>query len=270
MTRIALVQIASPDGESRDDRIARVERMMLERLGAGIDLFVLPELWAAGYQGFTHYDKLAESLDGPTITMGKRVAHALSAWVHLGSFIERTSEGTLHNTAVMLNPEGEIASIYRKIHVFGYESLEAQLLTPGSALPIVDTPLGRTASVTCYDLRFAGLWLEMSERGAQAAVVPAAWPAVRRDHFTLFTEARAVENQMWVVAVNSVGIQGRTELGGCSRVVNAWGHVVAECSTTEEEIMVVDIDPTNVEEIRADFQVLADRLPLEQYRSLGH
>lgn len=269
MTRIALVQLASPADETRDARIERVERMLLDREGEGVELFVLPELWAAGYLAFKHYDELSEPIDGPTVSMCRRVARKLGAWVNVGSFIERDAEGTLHNTTVLLNPSGEIAQTYRKIHVFGYESLEAQLLTPGTTLSVVDTPLGPTASTTCYDLRFPGLWLEVGARGAHAAIVPAAWPAARRDHFRLFTSARAVEHQLWMIAVNACGTQGRVELGGASRVVDPWGRVVVECSEHDEEIAIVDIDPALVDEVRSEFPVLNDRLPQGAYPALG-
>jgi len=269
MTRIALVQLASPHDETRDERVRRVEHLLRSRAGEAIELFVLPELWSAGYNAFKHYETLAETIDGPTVQMCKRVAHDLGAWVHAGSFIERSESGSLHNTAVLIGPDGEIKQTYRKIHVFGYESLEAQLLTAGNTLEVIDTPLGKTASTTCYDLRFPGLWLEIGARGAEAAIVPAAWPAARVDHFKLFTEARAVEHQLWVIAVNACGVQGRTELGGCSRVVDPWGRVVIECSPTDEEIAVVDIEPSLVGEVRAEFPVLGDRLPPEAYPALG-
>jgi predicted amidohydrolase len=269
MTRVALVQIASPQTESRDERIARVEAMLRSRAGEGIELFVLPELWSAGYLAFKHYDTLAEPLDGPTVSMCQRMALELGAWVHVGSFIERDSDGRLYNTAVLINPRGEVAQTYRKIHVFGYQSLESKLLTAGSSLSVVETPLGQTASTTCYDLRFPGLWLEIGARGAESAIVPAAWPAPRRDHFRLFTEARAVEHQLWVIAVNACGTQGRTELGGASRVVDPWGRVVIECSDTDEEIAVVDIKPGLVAEVRGEFPVLGDRLAPEAYPALG-
>ncbi len=269
MTRIALVQLASPDDETREERIDRVEAMLLARAGEGIDLFVLPELWAAGYMAFTRYEEHAEAIDGPTVSMCRRVARELGAWVHAGSFIERDAEGRLHNTTVLIDADGRIAQTYRKIHVFGYKSREAQLLTPGTTLSVIDSPLGRLASTTCYDLRFPGLWLEVGARGAEAAVVPAAWPAARRSHFTLFTEARAVEHQLWVIAVNAVGMQGSVELGGSSRVVDPWGRVVAECSPTEEELRVVDIDPKLVAEVREEFPVIGDRLAPEAYPALG-
>lgn len=268
MTRVALVQLASPNTETRDERIARVEGLLRQRADEGIELFVLPELWAAGYLAFKHYEDLAEPIDGPTVSMARRVARDLGVWVHAGSFIERDAEGRLHNTAVMVDPAGEIAQSYRKIHVFGYQSLEAQLLSPGTSLSVVDGPMGPTASTTCYDLRFPGLWLELGQRGAKTAIVPAAWPAARRDHFKLFTEARAVEHQLWVIAVNACGTQGGTELGGCSRVVDPWGRIIVECSPSDEEIAVVDLDPALVDTVRTEFPVLGDRLPGDAYPAL--
>lgn len=272
MTRIALVQIASPGSEPRQDRIARVEGLLRAHAGEGVELFVLPELWSAGYMDFDRYEQLAEGFDGPTVSMCRRVARELGTWIHLGSFIERDTSGALHNTAVLIDAEGGIAQSYRKIHVFGYRSREAQLLAPGDALSVVPSPVGRVASTTCYDLRFPGLWLELGARGAEAAIVPAAWPAARRGHFALFTEARAVEHQLWVIAVNACGTQhsGETEveLGGCSRVVDPWGRVVAECSATDEEVRVVDLDPALVAEVRSEFPVIGDRLAAEAYPAL--
>lgn len=269
MSRVALVQVASPDDETPEARIQRVEGMLREKSGQEIDLFVLPELWAAGYLGFANYEAHAEPFDGPTVTMCRRVAQDLNAWVHVGSFIERDAEGKLHNTTVLIDPKGEVAQTYRKIHVFGYQSLESQLLTPGTTLSVIESPFGRLASTTCYDLRFPGLWLELGARGAEVTVVPAAWPTPRREHFTLFTQARAVEHQLWVIAVNACGVQGSVELGGSSRIVDPWGRIVAECSPTDEQIVVADIDPTLVAEVRTEFPVLGDRLSDEQYAQLG-
>ncbi len=269
MTRVALVQIASPDDETQTERIARVEALLLAQAGRGIELFALPELWSAGYFAFERYGELAEPLDGPTIAMCRRVAAQLGAWVHAGSFVERDETGRLHNTAVLVDGDGNIAQTYRKIHVFGYRSLEAQLLSPGTALSVTPSPLGPLGSTTCYDLRFPGLWLELGARGAETVVVPAAWPAARREHWKLLTQARAVEHQIWVLAVNACGAQGGVELGGSSRVVDPWGRVVAECSATEEELAVLDLDPGVVAQVRAEFPVIGDRLSEAEYRALG-
>ncbi|MFV0434508.1 MAG: carbon-nitrogen family hydrolase [Leucobacter sp.] len=269
-SRIALVQVASPFDETQLERIARVEALL--RQHSDVDLFVLPELWSAGYFAFDRYDELAETLDGPTVTMARGVARDLGASIHLGSIIERGENGALHNTAVLIDAEGRIAQTYRKIHVFGYRSLEAELLTPGTTLDVTATPFGELASTTCYDLRFPGLWQELSTRGAEVVVVPAAWPAARREHWELLTQARAVEHQLWVLACNACGVQGEgdsaVQLGGFSRVVDPSGRIVAECGDGEE-VLVVDIDPARVAEVRAEFPVIADRLSAGDYGALA-
>ena len=265
LTRIALVQVASPDTESRETRIARVEALL--RQYNDVDLFVLPELWSAGYFAFDRYDELAEDFDGPTVSMAKRVAKDLGSAIHLGSFIERGADGKLHNTAVLVDATGRVAQTYRKIHVFGYQSLESQLLAPGTSLSVVPSNFGALASTTCYDLRFPGLWQELSERGAETVVVPAAWPASRREHWRLLTQARAVEHQLWVFACNACGVQGDVELGGYSRIVDPSGRIIVECGA-EEEVVIAEIDPTLVTAVRADFPVIADRLTAAAYPAL--
>ncbi|WP_125099058.1 nitrilase-related carbon-nitrogen hydrolase [Leucobacter chromiireducens] len=263
--RIALVQLASPREESRAERIERVAALL--RAHPGAELYVLPELWSAGYFSFERYAELAESLTGPTVTMVRELARELGAAIHLGSIIERDAAGALHNTAVLVDAAGEIAQTYRKIHVFGYESLEAELLTPGTSLSVVPATLGATASITCYDLRFPGLWQELSERGAETVIVPAAWPAARREHWRVLTQARAIEHQMWVVAVNACGAQGEVELGGFSRIVDPAGRVIAELGA-EEEVRIVTVEAGRPAAVRAEFPVIADRLDAAHYRGL--
>ncbi|QIM18114.1 carbon-nitrogen family hydrolase [Leucobacter coleopterorum] len=264
--RVALLQIASPDSESQAERIDRVEDMLRQQ--ERIDLFVLPELWSAGYFNFEHYAELAEGLDGPTVSMARRVAKDLGSAIHLGSVIERGADDALHNTAVLVDANGEVAQTYRKIHVFGYQSLESQLLTPGDRLSVVGTPLGELGSTTCYDLRFPGLWQELSARGADAVVVPAAWPAARREHWTLLSQARAVEHQIWVFACNACGTQGDVQLGGFSRVIDPSGRIVGECGDGEE-VLIVEVDAAQVAEVRREFPVIADRLSAQDYAELS-
>ena len=256
--RIALVQVASPAEESPEDRRRRVGELVAGATGA--DLVVLPELWAAGYFEFDSYTGRAEPLDGPTVTQARGWAKALGAHVHLGSVVERGERGQLYNTAVLLDPAGEIVHTYRKVHVFGYASREAELLTPGNELDVVHTALGTLGATTCYDLRFPELWRALVDRGARSVVVPAAWPAARRDHWRLFTSARAVEQQVLLIACNAVGEQrGPVALAGASRVVDPWGTVLAEAPEDAEDITFCDADLDVVTQARAEFPVLADR-----------
>lgn len=167
------------------------------------------------------YPDRAEPLDGPTVAAGREWARDLGAHVHVGSVIERDAHGRLFNTAVLLRPDGTIAHTYRKVHVFGYASREAELLTPGGTLDVAETEFGGLAATTCYDLRFPELWRDLVDRGARTVVVPAAWPAARREHWRVFTTCRAVEEQVLLIACNAVGVQaGGVELGGHSRVAD--------------------------------------------------
>ncbi|MFL0713681.1 MAG: carbon-nitrogen family hydrolase [Microcella pacifica] len=257
MMRVALVQVASPDTEGQDARILRVESTLrgMERA----DLIVLPELWSAGYFHFDDYDALAETMSGPTMAMCSRVAADLGVHVHIGSIVERGESGRLHNTSILLGPDGSVVHRYRKIHVFGYKSREASLLTPGTALPVAELEFGRVVGTTCYDLRFPGLWTELSDRGAEIVIVPAAWPDARLAHWRLLTSARALEHQVFVLACNAVGVQNGVPLGGHSRLVDPWGRVLAEAGAGEE-ILYVDIDPGHVQQVRAEFPVIQDRI----------
>ncbi|TDC48754.1 carbon-nitrogen family hydrolase [Actinomadura sp. KC345] len=250
--RVALVQVSSPAGEPVGERRERVGDLVL---GSGdVDLVVLPELWAAGYFSFDAYDAEAEPFEGPTLDAARGWARELDAHVHLGSFVERDGNGRLFNTAVLLSPAGEVEHVYRKIHVFGYRSREAELLTPGDEAEVASTGLGRVAATTCYDLRFPELWRGLVDGGAHIVIVPAAWPAARLEHWRLFTSCRAVEEQVLLIACNAAG----AELGGHSRVVDPWGAVLAEAGT-EEGVTRCDVDPAVVGRAREEFPVLADR-----------
>lgn len=255
---IGLLQVSSPAEESPERRRERVG----ELLGTlpEVDLIVLPELWAAGYFSFDEYPERAETLSGPTVELAKATAMERGCFVHLGSIVERGAHDQLFNTAVLVDPHGEIALTYRKIHVFGYQSLEARLLTPGNSVDVRRTDrLGTVGTTTCYDLRFPELWRDLVDLGAELVVVPAAWPMPRLEHWRLFTSARAVEEQVFVVACNSAGRQaGGVQLAGHSRVVDPWGSVLFEAGA-DEEVAVVTVDLQAVAATRGEFPVLGDR-----------
>jgi predicted amidohydrolase len=255
--RVALVQVASPDEESMQARVERVGRVV-----AGLDspqLVVLPELWSAGYFAFDRYDELAQTVDGPLIAEMKQWARSTGAHLQIGSFLERTATH-LYNTAMLISPAGEIVQTYRKMHVFGYKSLETELLTPGTQIAsgVIDG-LGAVGMTTCYDLRFPELYRRIVDKGAELIVVPAAWPSARLAHWRLLTRARALENQLYVIACGAGGTQRGVELSGHSVIVDPWGEVVAEAGFGEE-VLVADIDLDRVGAIRAEFPALADRM----------
>lgn len=257
---VSVVQVASPPDETPDRRRTRVAALVREH-AAGSDLVVLPELWANGYFEFDAYPEQAEELDGPTVTLGRQLAVELGCHLHLGSVLLRHPDAGMTNTALLIGPTGQIVHSYEKIHVFGYQSREAELLRPGASVSVAATPIGRLAATTCYDLRFPELWRALVDAGAELAVVPAAWPAARRSHWRLFTSCRAVEEQVYVIACNAVGPQrGGVLLGGHSRIVDPWGEVVFEAGD-DEGVFTATIDQDLVSRTRAEFPVLGDRVP---------
>jgi predicted amidohydrolase len=253
--KAALVQVASPLDEPWQERVERVGSTVTAL--EGVDLVVLPELWATGYFAFDRYDELAESLDGPLVQTIRGWARSLGAHVQAGSVLERTPSG-LHNTAVLVGPTGEVLLDYRKVHVFGYQSLEAKLLSPGTRADVVETDLGAVGMTTCYDLRFPELYRHLVDAGAQIIIVPAAWPAARLEHWRLLTRARAVEDQVFLLACNAAARQGDVELAGHSAAIDPWGRVLAEAGA-DEQVLVVDLDLDVVRETREEFPVLNDR-----------
>ena len=253
--KAALVQVASPLDEPWQERVERVGATVtgLE----GVDLVVLPELWAAGYFAFDRYDELAETLDGPLVETIRGWARSLGAHIQAGSVLER-HDSQLHNTALLIGPTGEVLLDYRKVHVFGYQSLEAKLLSPGTRADVATTELGAVGMTTCYDLRFPELYRHLVDAGAQIVVVPAAWPATRLEHWRLLTRARAVEDQVFLLACNAAGRQGDVELAGHSAVIDPWGRVLGEAGA-DEQVLIVDLDLDVVRETREEFPVLNDR-----------
>ncbi|MFF8919066.1 carbon-nitrogen family hydrolase [Streptomyces sp. NPDC015032] len=254
--RAVLVQAAVDHQQPMDRRVAH----MCDEVSsyAGADLVVLPELWGTGYFRFDDYEQTAEPLDGPLARALSETARASGVHLHAGSIVERGPRGRLYNTSLTFGPDGTLLSAYRKFHLFGYQSRETALLSPGDAVPATDTAFGRMGAATCYDLRFPEFFRAQAQDGTEIFLVVAAWPATRIDHWRLLLQARAVENQAWVLACNAAGRQDGTELGGHSMAIDPWGRVVAE-SGAEAAAVSAEFDHADVARARADFPAFADR-----------
>jgi predicted amidohydrolase len=250
--QVHVVQLAYGDDESLDDRVARVAGLV--RGQAGADLVVLPELWPQGGFAYDRWEREAQPLDGTVVRALRDAAREVGALVHMGSLVERDDTGRLFNTSVLLGRDGRVLATYRKIHLFGFGEGEPKLMTPGDTL-VVHDGLGLA---TCYDLRFPELFRGLLGAGAQIVLMPAAWPAKRVAHWRLLAQARAVEDQTYVVACNTGGTHSGVEMGGGSIVVDPWGGVLAEAGTGEQ-VLRVTLDRELVGRTRAAFPVLADR-----------
>lgn len=254
--RASLIQIAVDPDEPVDSRRERAASLVTSQRGA--DLVVLPELWPVGAFAYTAFETEAEPLTGPTHEVMAKAAAEAGVWLHAGSFVERAGDGTLYNTTLVFSPEGERAAAYRKIHRFGFDQGEAVMMGAGEDLVTVPLPQTTLGLATCYDLRFPELFRGLVDAGAETLVVAAGWPERRRAHWTLLAQARAVENQSYVLAVGSAGTHAGVQQAGHSLAVDPWGEVVAEAGA-DEEVLTVELDPAKVAATREQFPALKDR-----------
>ncbi|MEU9920583.1 carbon-nitrogen family hydrolase [Streptomyces griseoluteus] len=255
--RASLIQIRVDEGESVAQRRSRAADLV--RAEADADLVVLPELWTTGAFAYDTFATEAEPLQGPTHEAMAGAAKDAGVWLHAGSIPERDPDGSLYNTALVFSPSGELAAAYRKIHRFGFDQGEAVLMGAGRepvTVPLPETTLGLA---TCYDLRFPELFRTLTDAGAETLVVSAGWPERRRAHWTLLAQARAVENQAYVLACGTAGTHAGVPQAGHSIVVDPWGEVLAEAGP-DEEVLGVEFDPAKVPATREQFPALKDRV----------
>jgi len=250
--RVHVIQLSYGDDEPLLERTDRVAGQVREQRGA--DLVVLPELWPQGGFSYDRWEEQAQPLDGPVVRALQDATRDLGVPVHMGSVVERDDTGRLFNTSVLLGADGSVLTTYRKVHLFGFGEGEPKLMTPGDG-PVVHEPFGLA---TCYDLRFPEMFRALLDGGAEVVLLPAAWPARRVRHWRLLAQARAVENQSYVVACNTAGTHAGVPMGGGSLVVDPWGDVVEEAGTGEE-VLVAELDLELVRSTRSSFPVLADR-----------
>ena len=253
--KVASIQLAMSDrskAENLEDALARLDQ------APAADLILLPEIWPCGFFAFGRYAPDSEPLDGPIVNTFRQKARERRCHLVMGSLVERDA-GRLFNTTVFIGPGGEIIARYRKIHLFGYQSDETRLLTPGTEIVVADTPWGRAGFSTCYDLRFPELFRRMVDRGAELFIIPSAWPLARIEAWRLFNRARAHENLAFLVSCNCAGENLGKRYGGHSMVVDPWGNVLAE-GGEHGEVVSTEIDVREVARARAEFPALADRV----------
>ena len=266
--RVACVQLTS-----RADKAANLERaeaLVARAASAGADVVVLPEKWN-GIGGVDVLYELAEPLDG-----GESV-EAMAGWARrhgitlVGGSITERREGRdkLSNTCVVFDSAGDVAAVYRKIHLFDVEVgglvyRESAAEEPGDeavlAHALDEWPLGLTV---CYDLRFPELFRILALEGARIVTVPANFTLYTgRDHWELLLRARAVENQLFVAAAAQVGETAPGRLSyGRSLIVDPWGIVLAQ-APDEETAIWADLEAARLEDVRARLPSLAQRQPL--------
>ncbi|MDQ2048945.1 carbon-nitrogen family hydrolase [Natronolimnohabitans sp. A-GB9] len=266
--RLALAQLEiEPTAvEANVDRALEAISRAADR---GADLIALPELFNVGFFAFDSYDRLAEPLEGETVTRIREAAADRGIAVLAGSIVEdlaatetveTPADEGLANTTALFDADGERRLVYRKHHLFGYQSAESELLVPGERIETATVAGVTVGATTCYDLRFPKLYRRLVDAGARLILVPSAWPYPRVEHWKTLSRARAIENQCFVAAINGSGRfeDADATLLGRSTVYDPWGTTLAS-SGDEPTLVVADLDLGAVDRVREEFPALRDR-----------
>ncbi|PLX74011.1 MAG: carbon-nitrogen family hydrolase [Desulfuromonas sp.] len=220
----------------------------------GAQLAVLPEMWSAGYD-YKRLQRHAEQT--PRVLEVIQKLSAELGLVIVGSLPEKEGE-KIFNTASVIDG-GKIVGSYRKLHMFSTMG-EDRFLSPGETSLVAPTSIGRIGVAICYDLRFPELFRKMALEGAEVICVPAEWPKPRQEHWRTLLRARAMENQLFIVATNCCGIQGKLDFFGMSLLLSARGEVLAEGGETDTEL-VATFEREEMESYRKQIQCYTDRRP---------
>ncbi len=278
VTRTAVVQLcATPDVAAN---LLTVERLVREAADAGAEVILLPEAFAfLGPEAEknriieplpSHPQAAKDFAPGPILDRCQRLARTCGSHLILGGFHEASPEpGKSYNTCVHLAPDGAIAALYRKIHLFdvsladGTALRESARTLPGDAIVTTTMPFGPLGLSICYDLRFPYLYQALVDLGAVALTVPSAFTETTgAAHWTVLLRARAIECQAYVLAPAQHGHHwGNRRSWGHSLIIDPWGVVIGECPAGDG-IAVADIDPAEVDRVRGQLPSLQHRRSL--------
>ncbi len=221
------------------------------------DVIMFPELWNTGY-ALEHVRDIADRDGERTIATLSAFARQHRVNIVAGSIADLQADH-MYNQIYVFNRSGEVISTYSKIHLFRLMD-EEKYLTSGQRLGAMHIDEFPSAMMICYDIRFPELSRKLALGGAKILYVPAQWPHPRLHHWRTLLMARAIENQMYVIACNRVGESKGASFFGHSLVINPWGEILAEGSE-EEEILQATIDLDLVDRVRSSIPVFEDRKP---------
>lgn len=231
----------------------------IERAAAsGSDLVIFPELWSTGF----NYPKNVGLVDAH-----ESVWERLGQWAKLhsiwlsGTILAKSESGKPVNRAYLYDSHGRLVAHYDKIHLFSLQR-EHRYLEAGNEIVLVDTAIGKIGFTTCYDVRFPELWRRLALEGAEMVICPAGFPDPRLEHWQTLLRARAIENQYFVLGVNTCGTQtlGSIELSyfGHSTCIDPWGEVQVVADRSPG-LTTAEVNLDQVAEVRSKLKVFADR-----------
>jgi omega-amidase len=240
-----------------DENLAKARDMTSRAAEKDSDIIIFPELWSTGYD--------LENAAAHSVPIDEGVFARMSSLareynIHVsGSCLSLLGPGRFGNTAVLFDTNGKMMGEYTKVHLFQLMD-EHRYLTAGDHLSLVETKWSKIGLAICYDLRFPELFRAYALRGAAAVFLMAEWPHPRLSHWQILLRARAIENQMYMIACDRVGVSKDNHFLGHSCIVDPRGQVLVEAGE-DEELLTAEIKMEEVDRARAEIPVLADRRP---------
>jgi predicted amidohydrolase len=278
MSELVVGAVQMTSTEDVEANLERARELVRHAATTGALLVGLPENFAYLGNDRDHRLAIAETLPepgtgahddgGPRPILGamQELARATGTWLLLGGFPERGPANKIRNSAVLLDPTGAVVSVYRKMHLFdvdvpgGRRFRESEAIEPGEAPVVAQTPWGGLGLSICYDLRFPELYRALAAGGARIVTVPSAFTVeTGKDHWHVLLRARAIENQVFLLAPAQFGVHGPNRRSyGHALVIDPWGVVLAECGD-HEGVALARLDFAYQDEVRAALPVLTHR-----------
>lgn len=237
-----------------DANLAYVRTALARVAAQGANLVVLPEMWSSGFAYRNLNDLAGRTAEIVEELLG--VSRELGL-VIVGSMPEPHGDKVFNTVYVADN--GVLAGVYRKLHLFSLLG-EDKAFDSGDSWLLADTTIGKVGVIICYDLRFPELSRRLALEGASVICVPAQWPKPRQEHWRTLLRARAIENQLFVVACNACGMIGKLDFFGMSMIIDPKGEVLAEAGETSGEI-AAQLDMQAMADWRAQIPCFNDRRP---------
>lgn len=262
--RIAAIQLNATSNKSGN--IENAKRLTIEAIEKGAQFIVLPE--AFNFRGpKALIAENAEPILGPTTKAFQELAKNYNVTILLGSIIQSIpGQDKVFNTSILIGDDGNVVSQYSKLHLFDVDIEQRQFRESDTfdrgTQPVIgtvqDVPVGLSI---CYDLRFPELFRYYSARGAKIACIPSSFTlSTGAAHWELLVRARAVENLMFIIAPNQIGLgSGGVPTYGHSLIVDPWGHILARGGDQSEAVLIADLDLYGQQVLRNQFPCLNHR-----------
>ena len=228
----------------------------------GSDMIMFPEMFTTGYELSIvgpRITELAEPVNGPTITALREAAKQAGVYVVAPIALYHDDLPCVpFNSAVLIDREGNVAGVYDKQHLW---ALERFYFRGGNGTPVFQTDFGTIGIMICYDMGYPEVARMLALQGAQIVLCPSAWCEPDHDVWDINVPARALENTVFLCAVNRYGREQDLYMGGHSKVCDPRGRVVAELPDEGEGVLNVEIDLADVVSNRQTSPYLRDRRP---------